>query len=243
MTLHTQTVFSKIALSPRSNLKGILFDFDGTLVDTADQFYQAWLHASRLHKVHSTITYAEFSLASHLNVTDMVKTLFGNVEVHQINAMQVTVSQLMKIARQNATPSVGVFPLITRLSAAGYKMAIATNSPKMRVEQTLAGLHRNGFDLTSYINTIVYPTSLIRPKPAPDVYSAAAVLLNLLPSECLAIDDSEEGIMAATSAQIPAIKISAQVKVNSLSKIYPRQIATFQSLRDVQRFLIERKLL
>jgi len=81
------------------------------------------------------------------------------------------------------------------LIARGIRMAVASNSPRDRLEQTLAAT-----GLADLFDVTVAADDVANPKPAPDLYIHAARLLGVEPGECVAVEDTVAGVLSATAA-------------------------------------------
>lgn len=231
------------ALSPGDAIKGFLFDLDGTLVPTTEAFYRAWITTSQAYGLSKRVRYSQFIRASQLPVQTMVAHLFGQMSDRQVASMQSDVSSQMHRALSSVRPCNGALHLLARLSIAGFKVAIVTNSPEERATQILQTLRSRNNDLYPFFTALVYPTPTSRPKPSPDLYSAGANALSLRPDQCIAVDDSDDGILAATTARIPAIQIATTTSHPRARKFDHGPITTCHSLYDLQGLLADWKLL
>jgi HAD superfamily hydrolase (TIGR01509 family) len=101
-----------------------------------------------------------------------------------------------------APPMPGVVDLLSALRAAGVAVALASNSVSVFVARALgaAGLH-DAFD------AVVTADRVERPKPAPDVYLAAAAAVGADPAGCVALEDSQTGVAAARAAGMAVIGV------------------------------------
>lgn len=77
----------------------------------------------------------------------------------------------------------------------GYQLAVASSSPKREILRTVEHL-----DVADYFKQLVSGEEVKHSKPAPDIFLRAADLLGLEPSECLVIEDSKNGSLAAKAA-------------------------------------------
>lgn len=231
------------AVSPGDTIKGFLFDLDGTLVPTTEAFYRAWITTSRAYGLSNRVRYSQFIRESHLPVQTMVAHLFGQLSDRQVANMQSDVSSQMYRALSSVRPCSGAVHLLARLSIAGFRVAIVTNSSEARATQILHTLRSRNKDLYPFFTALVYPTPASRPKPAPDLYLAGASALSLRPDQCIAVDDSDDGILAATTAHIPAIQIATTTAQTRAPRSDPGPLTTCHSLYDLQGLLTDWKLL
>ena len=102
----------------------------------------------------------------------------------------------------------GVAALIRDSRARGQKLAIATTTTFGNIDALLSGaLDRNW---RSMFATVVAGDDVARKKPAPDVYFEVLARLGRPADDCLAIEDSSNGLMAASSAGIPVLIVRSE---------------------------------
>jgi HAD superfamily hydrolase (TIGR01509 family) len=101
----------------------------------------------------------------------------------------------------------GAQELLEALAAEGTPMALVTNTQRALTDRALNSIGHQYFSVT------VCGDEVARGKPAPDAYRRAATLLDLHPSECLAIEDSVTGTAAAESAGCPILVVPNDVVV------------------------------
>ena len=131
----------------------------------------------------------------------------------------------------------GARELLDALSAAAVPMALVTNTPRMLAERALNSIGRH------YFAVVVCGDEVAAGKPAPDPYLRAAALLGLDPGECLAVEDSPTGAAAADAAGCPVLVVPNAVPVPEGPR--RRQVGTLAGLapadlRDVYVSVRER---
>lgn len=99
-------------------------------------------------------------------------------------------------------PLPGVLELIAALRAAGTPIALATNSGREFATRALRAAA-----LYDHFEAVVSAEDVDRPKPAPDVYLAAAAAVGADPEACVALEDSETGVTAARAAGMTVIGV------------------------------------
>jgi HAD superfamily hydrolase (TIGR01509 family) len=102
---------------------------------------------------------------------------------------------------------VGAKELLEELAAEGTPMALVTNTQRALTERALNGIGRQYFSVT------VCGDEVDNGKPSPDPYLRAAALLGLQPVDCLAIEDSVTGTAAAERAGCPVLVVPNDVEV------------------------------
>lgn len=101
----------------------------------------------------------------------------------------------------------GAREMLDSIVAHGIPMALVTNTPRGLAEQALDGIGRG------YFAAVVCGDEVLRGKPAPDPYRRAAALLAVDPQDCLAVEDSPTGAAAAAAAGCPVLVIPNAVPV------------------------------
>ncbi len=199
-------------------LKALIFDVDGTLADT-ERFG---------HRVAFNLTFAAFGLNWHWGETlygELLAVTGGRERIkHFINRYQPDMSgvatndltafietlhaaknrqyaKLIETGRIPARP--GVIRLIREAKAAGLRLAIATTTKLENVEALFAASFPS--DMLSWFEVIATDESVQNKKPAPDIYQYVLEEMGLSAQECLAFEDSENGLRSALSAGIPAL--------------------------------------
>lgn len=172
--------------------QAVLFDCDGILVDSEPVSFLAW---SRTLAAHG-YTLDEAHFAESVGGTEtMVSHRFApeiglDPEVLELEAREVF-GQLAPMAR--GFPD--TFALVGRLEADSVPVAVATNGLRWRLDVLLGAV-----GLERLIPVSVTADEVVRPKPAPDLYVAAAGLAGTDPDRCVVLEDSPTGVTAAKAA-------------------------------------------
>lgn len=216
-------------------LKAVLFDHDGTLVDSEGVHYQLWLEILRPYGVSiSAEDYMQLysGLPTLDNAIDLVERFQLTVTVETLVAKKLAIAQdyLQQTAfplMQGARAILDYFqqqPLI--------QQAIVTGAGAQIVNATV-GSH----GLADYFATIVSYDDVERSKPAPDCYLLAAQRLNLDPLACIALEDTEHGVAAAVAAGIDCIAIP---NAHSQRHDFSQAIAVLPDLKAAQAWISQR---
>jgi HAD superfamily hydrolase (TIGR01509 family) len=106
----------------------------------------------------------------------------------------------------------GLDRLLERLHARGIPVAIATSAPPENVRHTLAEL-----GLDTRLDRVVRADEVPRGKPHPDVFLAAARLLDVPPEDCLAFEDAPAGVAAAKAAGMTCVGVTTSFDAEALA--------------------------
>ncbi|MFC0848898.1 HAD family hydrolase [Streptomyces noboritoensis] len=175
-----------------SGLRAVLFDMDGTLVDTE----RAWVevveqvaarHGYALVGAGRTAVYGR-------SVEDTATMLYESLDVHQdVLAAELGDGFAARLA-DGAEPRPGALRLLSALRRDRVPTALVSASPRAVVDRVAASLDGHCFD------AVYGAEDTVRTKPAPDPYLAAAAALGAEPSRCVAVEDTVTGVTSAEAA-------------------------------------------
>ena len=203
--------------------RAVLWDLDGTLVDSEEYHWLSWRDAMRAEGVE--LSYDAF-LASFGQRNDRI--LSGWFGAHADPARLVRIGEDKEAEYRRLAETRGLTPLpgarewLVALRRAGWKQAIASSAPRENVETMLRVL-----DLTQQVDAIVAAQDVTRGKPDPQVFLTAATRLGVDPSRSVVVEDAAAGIEGARRAGMRSIGVNARsplgadVYVKSLSDLPP----------------------
>ena len=209
-------------MSPES-VKAVLWDLDGTLVDSEEFHWLSWRDV--MHAEGMTLTYEQF-LASFGQRNDRIlpRWLGGDVEPSRLQRIGDTKeAEFRRLAKTHGlTPLPGAREWLARLRTAGWKQAIASSAPRLNVEAMLrvAGLE-------DCLDAIVSADDVTAGKPDPQVFLKAAERLGVDPSRAIVVEDAAAGIEGARRAAMKSIGVikngplDADITVASLADLPP----------------------
>jgi len=174
----------------------IIFDMDGVLIDSEYTYLESKTKILNDAGYNKDISYQYQFMGTTYNYmwSTMKEELGLPLEVSDyINDMNQRRKEM--IERDGVKPIKGVQKFISDLHAAGFKMAVASSSPKADIEFTMESL-----DLKQYFEYLVSGEEVENSKPAPDVFLYAASLLDVNPENCIAFEDTKNGSLSASYA-------------------------------------------
>ncbi len=182
-------------------LKAVLFDMDGVIIDSEPQHARAAVLALKKYNVNISIDYAYQFIGT--TTYHMCKKM---VEDFSIEATPEELLQANEEMKDYLTQTEGyeiipyIVDLMKDLQNHGIKMIIASSSSGSSIKNVMKSLQ-----IETILDGYVSGTTVAHPKPAPDIFLAAAEQLGVEPSECIVIEDSYNGVTAATAAGIVSI--------------------------------------
>jgi len=201
----------------------VVFDFDGLMIDSETEV------AACVAEV-----LAERGLAF---TVDDVAHLFGSTDVdhewdrvlapHGLSLAELRPSvDAVLLPRLDLLPLLpGVVDVLDAAASLGWRTAIATGTDRPRLEAHLVRL-----GLAGRFDVIVTRPEVARGKPAPDIYLEAASRLGAVAEECLALEDSLPGCMAALAAGMRVVVCPSPVTAGCA---FPESVRLVASLAEV----------
>lgn len=185
-----------------NNIKGIIFDLDGLLIDTEVLVNKA-IHKMGVDIFSKEIPETFFIERSGLNRMDSHKLLsmYIDIKISETEFSEIFDRYFMKILKKRINCKTGCMELLEFLEKHNIPKAIATSS-----ETNLAyyKLEQAGIDVKRF-SCLIGADEVKHRKPAPDVYLLAASRMEIKPEDCLALEDSYHGVKSAVSANIKVI--------------------------------------
>ena len=192
-----------------AKLKGVVFDMDGVIIESEHTHYSAICEAmgERMNQTYETFLskctggderFAMGRLAQFSGI-EYDESLFQEWSQRKAEAYRRLVSE-------SANPMPGAIELVCSV-AEKFPVGLATGSKRSDVEaafSTLAGGKLNGL-----FQSIVTSDDVAKPKPDPATYAKAVDGLGIPPQNCLAIDDSPNGVSSAKKAGMKVLGITA----------------------------------
>ncbi len=204
-------------VSSSSSIKGVIFDLDGVLTDTAEYHYLAWKQLADEEGLPFNREANE--VLRGLARRESLMNILGDrtVTEEQIQEMidrknDYYQSLMQQIETVDLLP--GVANLIQEIRSAGIKVALGSSSKNAEVVVQKLGI-------AEQLDAVADGYSVSQPKPAPDLFLYAAEQLGLSPSQCLVVEDAQAGVEAAIAAGMLAVGLGPVERVGKAHIVLP----------------------
>ena len=201
--------------------KGVLFDLDGVITDTAEYHFHAW---KKLADDLGITIDREFNekLKGVSREDSLTLILQHGNKSDDISAEEFTrlakekndnyVEMIQAISPKDIYP--GILELLKELKAHDIKIALASASKN-------GPLLLDKMEITSYFDAIVDPASLAAGKPAPDIFLAAAKAVNIDIKEAIGVEDAAAGVAAIKASGALPIGVGTAEELGSDIALVP----------------------
>ncbi|MBN2712640.1 MAG: HAD family phosphatase [Planctomycetes bacterium] len=209
---------------------GVIFDMDGVLIDSYMPHYESWKLSAERRGLEMT----EAMFASTFGQTNRaaIPFLYGDkFSLAEIDAWGDEKEELYReLIAEDVHAMDGVSELLDSLAAAGFALAIGSSGPRPNIQvvvDKLPGAH--------HFSAAITGSDITHSKPDPEIFLKAAEKLGLSPGDCLVVEDSIPGLLAAKNAGMKAIAITGTAGVDQLTVNSARVV---ESLREITPELV-----
>ena len=194
-----------ILMLPTQGIRAIIFDHDGTLVDSESIHCECWNRVLAQHN-------ARLTFDDYCNNYNGLPTRDTAAAIRQKFDLPLSHEELYqcKIEQLNHFLSRAPFPLLPAVQETldwlyrkQVPMAIASGANRNEVNHSI-----KAHQLSRFFPVATTKQDVSNSKPAPDVYLLAAQQLGILPENCLAIEDSDTGYRSALAAGMGCLRLT-----------------------------------
>ncbi len=211
--------------------RGALFDLDGVIVDSSQFHYESWV---KLGEEVGFVMTPEFFRKTFGQRNDLIiKQLVPNATDEQIAEWGARKEELYReVARGRLVPLPGAMELIRGLKELGFKLAIASSTPRINIAFAIEQLNMGGL-----FDDFVGAEDVKHGKPDPEVFLTAAQRVGAPPERCVVFEDAIAGVIAAKRGRMKCIAVTttnprkaleeagADLIVDSLIEVTPHRVA------------------
>jgi len=185
--------------------KAVIFDMDGLLIDSEP----LWREAGRetIQQFGKDLTEEQYHSSTGLRTEEWIEHWFHyfNIDMtHAPTAIDIIIRKAIEKIEGYGKAFPGIDTVFQFLKQRNFKLGLATSSPLSLVEVVIKKLNlENSFDTIASAGELPYG------KPHPQVYIDCSIQLNCSPLQCIAVEDSFNGMIAAKAARMKCVVIPA----------------------------------
>jgi HAD superfamily hydrolase (TIGR01509 family) len=213
-------------------LAGVIFDFDGVIVDSHPAHLQAW-KAFLLSKGKNASD-AELSLVREgAKREEILRYFLGDLTQEQITLYGFEKDRLFQARARELKLVPGLSEFLAQVDGAGLPSAVATSGSRSRVERAL-----EEFNLRGRFRAVVTGEDVARGKPDPALFLLAAKAIQVDPGCILVCEDAVAGVIAAKAAGMKCMAIAAEGRSSLLKDVgadLVMQDFTDTNVKDIRR--------
>ena len=184
-------------------VRGVIFDMDGTLLDTEKLYLRFWLEAANRMGYPMKEEHALAIRATAASVAEpMLKRLVcPEFDYHGVRALRRRIMEEY-VDIHGIDPKPGMIETLRAIRERGLRIGLATATPEPRARKYLRMVGAE-----QYFDAVTCADMVEHGKPAPDIYLLACARTGVRPSDALAVEDAPSGIRSAHAAGMRAVLI------------------------------------
>ncbi|MDP2933481.1 MAG: HAD family phosphatase [bacterium] len=192
--------------------QAVIFDMDGVVVDNTDYHIKAWQAFSERHGYKVTAKQVREEFMGRLNM-EVYKKIFGTDTPEKKMRRMMEQRELLyrKLYSKAIRPLPGLPEFLRLLKSHRIPVALATAAPTVNVRWVLRKTK-----LGKFFKKVVDGAGRVRGKPHPDIFLKAAKLINVRPADCVVLEDTILGLLAARRAGMRAVGVATTYSKNAL---------------------------
>ncbi len=183
------------------HVRGLIFDWDGTILDTMPVHYLAWLDTVRQHNADFPESlFYELAGVPSTSIVEILNEKLG----YQLDPQEITDSKEQLFVDHYLTQALLIEPVlnVARQYKGKMPLAVATGGTRPVLSRALA--HAG---LTDFFDAVVTADEVEHGKPAPDTFLEAARRIGVAPQNCQVFEDSDAGLEGARRAGMVATDV------------------------------------
>ncbi len=184
-------------------IRGVIFDMDGTLLDTEPLYRRFWLEAAQtlgfpMKERHALMIRA---MSAEKAEALLKREVCPEFDYHGVRALRRERMEAY-IDAHGVQPKPGMMELLRAAKESGLLIGLATATQEWRARKYLRMV-----DAEDYFDAVTCSEMVAHGKPAPDIYLLAAKRLGIAPEEAIAVEDAPSGIRSAHAAGLHTIMV------------------------------------
>lgn len=197
-----------------TQLKGLVFDMDGTLVDNLEYHFAAFEEYAKREgfELLEPVTLKH----NGMHLKDIFPALLGEKVVEEQTLEKLSVGKettYREMYRPHIAPIAGLIELLQAAKKAGIKCAIGSSGCRENVEMIIDGL-----GVADLVDASISGSDVTHGKPHPEIFIKAHEALGLKAEECIVFEDAVNGIVAGVRAGCKCVGITTSATAETLNE-------------------------
>ncbi|MDO4571984.1 MAG: HAD family phosphatase [Clostridia bacterium] len=212
--------------------KAFIFDMDGLLIDSERRLLACMLAAAPADCDHAALERAVRDTIGMTNagVESVIAARMGEGFDLPACIRRAEALYFQRLEAEGVPVKPGARALLAHLAAGGYRLGLASSSPRRLVERQLGGA-----GLLDRFAVVISGDMVENGKPAPDIYLLACERLGIAPGEAYAVEDAPKGVLSAAAAGLAALMVPDLAPATAALR--RRCHAVFQDLNELLRWV------
>jgi beta-phosphoglucomutase len=209
-------------------LRAVIWDVDGTLVDTAELHFSAWKTVAA--RLALPFTRQDFDTTFGRRNPEIIQEVFGpGLSADRVAELADAKEELYRAAARRGVDLLpGARALLKGLHEVGIKQAIGSSAPRANIDLLLRVTA-----IAQYFSAVVSAEDTQRGKPDPQVFEVAAAKLGVPAERCLVIEDAPAGVQAAKNGRMKCVAVEGGGRHSAAALRQAGADLVFESLTQV----------
>mgnify|MGYP001367039278 CR=1 FL=1 len=193
-------------------IKGVIFDMDGTIVDSLPFHYKAWKIFFNENKVENfSEKLKDYKGGGTL---DLMNAVYGDKYSRKELKIMTNDKEIIfrEIYKNNVVPIMGFMEMFELIKSKNILVGIASNAIRKNVEMILSELK-----IYEKFDSIICGDEVKKGKPDPEMFNETVKRFNLKKEECLIFEDSVEGVLGAVNSKVDVVGITSSTSKKVLN--------------------------
>lgn len=211
-------------------IKCVIFDMDGVLINTEPLHFEIWKKVFAEHGLLVDYEHYKGCIGSTYDfLLNLIYEKYG-VDFRGDPSLVTRFKEIKdEVSRKGDIPGIpGVQEAVKALHEKGYRLAVASSSPQKYID-----LYIKNLGIDAYFDLLFSAERVPNPKPAPDVFLTVAQRLGVDPADCMVIEDSRNGSVAAKAAGMACMGFANPDSGNQDLSAADRIFYSFEELIEV----------